>query len=65
MKNVSLSFCSILYDIFNLYTCKKRNEKLVLRLCNFLIKTFSEKIKIMKNVPVVQAIFTGKNQWTQ
>jgi hypothetical protein len=38
MKNISLSFCSILYDIFNLYTCKKRNEKWVLRLCNFLIK---------------------------
>ena len=28
MKNISLSFCSILNDIFNLYTCKKRNEKL-------------------------------------
>ena len=36
MKNISLSFCSILYDIFNLYTCK--NEKWILRLCNFLIK---------------------------
>jgi hypothetical protein len=33
MKNISLSFCSILYDIFNLYTCKKRNGKWVLRLC--------------------------------
>jgi hypothetical protein len=41
MKNISLSFCSILYDIFNWYTCKKRNEKLVLRLCNFLIKKCS------------------------
>ena len=41
MKNISLSFCSILYDIFNLYTCKKRNEKWVLRLCNFLIKKCS------------------------
>jgi hypothetical protein len=38
MKNISLSFCLILYDIFNLYTCKKRNEKWVSRLCNFLIK---------------------------
>ena len=34
-------FCSILYDIFNLYTCKKQNEKWVLRLCNFLIKKCS------------------------
>jgi hypothetical protein len=43
MKNISLSFCSILYDIFNWYTCtcKKRNEKWVLRLCNFLIKKCS------------------------
>jgi hypothetical protein len=41
MKNISLSFCSILYDIFNLYTCNKRNEKWVLRLCNFLIKKCS------------------------
>ena len=32
MKNISLSFYSILYDIFNLYTCKKRNEKWVLTL---------------------------------
>ena len=38
MKNISLSFCSILYDIFNLFTCKKPNEKWALRLCNFLIK---------------------------
>ena len=38
MKNISLSFCSILYDIFNLYICKKRNEKWVLILWNFLIK---------------------------
>jgi hypothetical protein len=41
MKNISLSFCSILHDIFNLYTCKKRNEKWVLRLCNILIKKCS------------------------
>ena len=41
MKNISLSFCSILYDIFHLYTCKKGNEIRVLRLCNFLIKTCS------------------------
>ena len=41
MKNISLSFCSILYDIFNLYTCKKRNEKWALRLCNFPIKKCS------------------------
>ena len=41
MMNISLSFYSILYDIFNLYTCKKRNEKWVLRLCNFLIKKCS------------------------
>ena len=39
--NISLSFCSILYNIFNLYTCKKRNKKWVLRLCNFLIKRCS------------------------
>ena len=38
MKNISLSFCSILYDIFNLFICKKRNEKWVLILWNFLIK---------------------------
>ena len=44
MKNISLSFCSILYDIFNLYICKKRNEKLVLRLCNFLIKKMLVKL---------------------
>ena len=41
MKNISLSFCSNLYDIFNWYKCKKRNEKFVLRLCNFLIKKCS------------------------
>ena len=41
MKNISLSFCSILYDIFNLFTCKKRNEKWALRLCNFLVKKCS------------------------
>ena len=28
MKNISLSFCSILYDILNLYTCKKMERKL-------------------------------------
>ena len=44
MKNISLSFCSILYDIFNWYTCKKRNEKWVLRLCNFLIKKMLVKL---------------------
>jgi hypothetical protein len=27
-KNISLSFCSILYDILNLYTCKKRERKM-------------------------------------
>ena len=26
MKTISLSFCSIQYDIFNLYTCKKRKN---------------------------------------
>jgi hypothetical protein len=41
MKNISLSFFSILYDIFHWYTGKKRNEIWVLRLCNFLIKTCS------------------------
>jgi hypothetical protein len=28
MKNISLSFCSILYDILNLYTCKKMERKM-------------------------------------
>jgi hypothetical protein len=28
MKNISLSFCSILYDILNLYTCKKTERKM-------------------------------------
>jgi hypothetical protein len=28
MKNISLSFCTILYDIFNLYTCKKTEWKM-------------------------------------
>jgi hypothetical protein len=32
--------------------------------CFYTTYIFNEKIKIMKNVPV-QAIFTGKNQWTQ
>ena len=27
MKNISLSFCSIPYDILNLYTCKKTERK--------------------------------------
>ena len=43
MKNISLSFCSILYDILNLYTCKK-TERRILRLCNFLIKKNARKI---------------------
>ena len=41
MTNISLSFSSILYDIFNLYACKKRKEKWVLRFCNFLMKKCS------------------------
>ena len=28
MKNISLSFCSILNDILNLYTCKKTERKM-------------------------------------
>ena len=28
MKNISLLFCSILYDILNLYTCKKTERKM-------------------------------------
>ena len=28
MKNISLSFCSILNDILNLYTCKKMERKM-------------------------------------
>ena len=28
MKNISLSFCSILYDILNLYTCKETERKM-------------------------------------
>jgi hypothetical protein len=28
MKNISLSFCSILYDYLKLYTCKKTERKM-------------------------------------
>ena len=42
MKNISLSFCSILYDILNLYTCKKTERKM-----NFEIVQFSNKKKML------------------
>ena len=45
MKNIPLSFCSILYAFFiYIHVHKKRNEKWVLRLCNFLIKKMLVKL---------------------
>ena len=42
MKNISLSFCSILYEILNLYTCKKTEQKM-----NFEIVQLPNKKKML------------------